>query len=81
MKLLKEPELVTRNGKPTAVILPIKEYEALLERAEDADDARWLKARRKKPMAFRTLEAFLTERSARAFPPCFPQKIAHRSPL
>jgi prevent-host-death family protein len=66
MKLLKEPELVTRNGKPTAVILPLKEYEALLLRAEDAEDARWLKERRKKPMSFRTLEEFLAERAARA---------------
>jgi prevent-host-death family protein len=66
MKVLKEPELVTRNGKPTAVILPLKEYEALLLRAEDAEDARWLKERRKKPMSFRTLEEFLAERAARA---------------
>ena len=66
MKVLKEPELVTRNGKPTAVILPLKEYEALLLRAEDAKDARWLKERRKKPMSFRTLEEFLAERAARA---------------
>jgi prevent-host-death family protein len=66
MKLVKEPELVTRNGKPTAVILPLKEYEALLLRAEDAEDARWLKERRKKPMSFRPLEEFLAERTARA---------------
>ena len=66
MKLQKEPELVTRNGKPTAVILPIKEYQALLERAEDADDARWLRERRKKSLAFRSLEAFLAERPGRA---------------
>ncbi len=66
MKLLKEPELVTRNGKPTAVILPIKEYESLLVRAEDAADARWLKERRKKPMKFRTLDEFLAERAVRA---------------
>jgi prevent-host-death family protein len=59
MKLLKEPEVVTRNGKPTAVILSIKEYQALLERAEDSDDARWLRERRKKPMAFRTLDSLL----------------------
>jgi prevent-host-death family protein len=65
MKLLREPELVTRNGKPTAVILPIKEYEALLVRAEDAADARWLKERRKKPMSFRTLDEFLAERATR----------------
>ena len=66
MKPLKEPEIVTRNGKPTAVILPIKEYQALLERAADAEDARWLKERRKKPMVFRTLDAFLADRSANA---------------
>ena len=66
MKLLKEPEVVTRNGKPTAVILPIKEYEALLMRAEDAADARWLKERRKKAMTFRTLDEFLAERATRA---------------
>ena len=66
MKLLKEPELVTRNGKPTAVILPIKEYKALLMRAEDAADARWLKERRKKPMNFRTLDEFLAEHATRA---------------
>jgi len=66
MRLLKEPELVTRNGKPTAVILPIKEYKALLERAEDAEDARWLKERRKKPMSFRTLDEFLAKRAPRA---------------
>ena len=66
IKLVKEPEVVTRNGKPTAVILPLKEYEALLLRAEDAEDARWLKERRKKPMSFRTLEEFLAERTARA---------------
>jgi len=58
--------LVTRNGKPTAVILPIKQYEALLRRAEDAADARWLKERRKKSMNFRTLDEFLAERATRA---------------
>ena len=66
MKLLKEPEFVIRNGKPSAVILPIKDYKALLERAEDADDAKWLKERRKRPMSFRTLDAFLAEQKTRA---------------
>jgi hypothetical protein len=37
-----------------------------LERLKDAEDARWLKERRKKPMRFRTLEEFLAERAARA---------------
>ena len=34
----REPEIVTRNGKPVSVIIPIKDYEELLERAEDAED-------------------------------------------
>ena len=35
-----------------------------IERLKDADDARWLTERRKKPMSFRTLEEFLAERAA-----------------
>jgi prevent-host-death family protein len=27
----REPEIVMRNGKPVSVILPIKDYEELLE--------------------------------------------------
>ena len=30
---LPEPEIVTRKGKPVSVIIPIKDYEELLERA------------------------------------------------
>jgi PHD/YefM family antitoxin component YafN of YafNO toxin-antitoxin module len=40
----REPEIVTRNGKPVSVIIPIKEYEELLERVEDAQDVAWLKS-------------------------------------
>lgn len=29
-----EPEIVTRNGKPVSVIIPIEDYEELLERNE-----------------------------------------------
>src|SRR6266850_1053072 len=58
-----EPEIVTRKGKPVSVILPIKEYEELLERAEDAEDIAWLKkARRKKPQ-YRSLEDYLAKRN------------------
>jgi PHD/YefM family antitoxin component YafN of YafNO toxin-antitoxin module len=66
MKLLHEPELITRNGKPTGVILSIKEYKSLLEGTENAGDARWLWERRKRPMSFRTLDQFLAKRAARA---------------
>ena len=60
-----EPEIVTRNGKPVSVILPIAVYEELLERVEDAEDIAWLKKARKKPMHYRPLSEYLAERKAR----------------
>ena len=42
----RELEIVTRNGKPVSVIIPIKDYKELLERAEDAEDVAWLKRAR-----------------------------------
>jgi PHD/YefM family antitoxin component YafN of YafNO toxin-antitoxin module len=59
---LAEPEIVTRKGKPVSVIIPIKDYEELLERVEDADDAAWLKRARKTPQQYRPLEDYLAER-------------------
>jgi PHD/YefM family antitoxin component YafN of YafNO toxin-antitoxin module len=52
---LAEPEIITRKGKPVSVILPIKAYEALLERLEDAEDVAYLKKARKKPLHYRPL--------------------------
>ena len=60
-----EPEIVTRNGKPVSVILPIAVYEELLERVEDAEDIAWLKKARKKPMHYRPLSEYLADRKAR----------------
>ena len=57
-----EPEIVTRNGKPVSVILPIKEYEELIERLEDAEDVAYLKKARTKPLSFRPLKDYLAER-------------------
>jgi prevent-host-death family protein len=48
----KDPEIVMRGGKPTAVILGIDEYRELLERAEDAEDLKMLREMRKKPLNF-----------------------------
>ncbi len=59
---LPEPEVVTRKGKPVSVIIPIKEYEELLERVEDAADVAWLKRARKKSFRYRPLEDYLAER-------------------
>jgi PHD/YefM family antitoxin component YafN of YafNO toxin-antitoxin module len=58
-----EPEIVMRKGKPVSVIIPIKDYEELLERVEDADDAAWLKRARRAPLHYRPLEDYLAERS------------------
>ena len=60
--LAKEPEVITRRGKPVSVILPIKEYQALLERLEDAEDAAYLKKARTKPLSYRPLKDYLAER-------------------
>jgi PHD/YefM family antitoxin component YafN of YafNO toxin-antitoxin module len=59
---LAEPEIVTRKGKPVSVIIPIKDYEELLERVEDAEDVAWLKRARSKTLNYRPLEEYLAER-------------------
>jgi len=57
----KAPEIVLREGKPSAVILDIDEYREMLERLEDLEDLNALKEMRKKPLKFRRLEDFLEE--------------------
>lgn len=54
-----EPEIVLRDGKPAAVILDIEHYRELLERAEDTDDLKALRAMRRRPLKFRRLDDFL----------------------
>jgi PHD/YefM family antitoxin component YafN of YafNO toxin-antitoxin module len=58
-----EPEIVTRKGKPVSVIIPIKDYEELLERVEDMNDVAWLKQARRKPTHYRPLADYLAERN------------------
>jgi hypothetical protein len=60
---LPELEIVTRKGKPVSVIIPIKDYEELLERVEDADDVAWLKRARSKSLHYHPLEDYLAERN------------------
>jgi hypothetical protein len=60
---LPEPEIVTHKGKPVSVILPIKDYEELLERVQDAEDVAWLKRARRKPLRYRPLEEYIAERN------------------
>jgi Antitoxin Phd_YefM, type II toxin-antitoxin system len=60
-----EPEIVTRKGKPVSVILPIKDYEELLERVEDAEDVASLKQARRKKLQYRPLEDYLAQHAGR----------------
>jgi len=55
----KSPEIILRKGKPTAVILDIDEYQAMLEQLEDVEDLKLLEKMRKKSLSFRKLEEFL----------------------
>ena len=55
----KFPEIIVRNGKPSAVILEIDEYQEMLERLEDAEDLQDLAEMRKRPLKFKKLEDFL----------------------
>ncbi|HVT90055.1 MAG TPA: type II toxin-antitoxin system prevent-host-death family antitoxin [Tepidisphaeraceae bacterium] len=61
-----EPQIVTQNGKAVSVIIPIKEYEELLERAEDAVDVAWLRRARHKPRRYRPLDQYLAEKKAKS---------------
>ena len=57
----KIPEIVYRNGKPSKIIIGIKEYEALLEVVEDREALDWLKRTRKESKSYRPLENVLSE--------------------
>lgn len=59
--LTQEPEVITRRGKPVSVILPIKQYQEMLERLEDAEDVAWLKKARRKPLHYRPLTDVLAD--------------------
>ena len=61
----REPEIVTRNGKPVSVIIPIEDYKELLERAEDAEDVAWLNRARKKKLRYRPIEEYLAKRNGK----------------
>ena len=58
-----ESEIVTRSGRPVSVIIPIKDYQELLERAEDSEDIAWLKRARRKKQHYRPLEEYVSQRN------------------
>jgi PHD/YefM family antitoxin component YafN of YafNO toxin-antitoxin module len=61
MKAFAEPEIVIRNGRPISVIIPIKDYEEILERLEDAEDIAYLEKARRRTLHFRPLADVLAD--------------------
>jgi PHD/YefM family antitoxin component YafN of YafNO toxin-antitoxin module len=61
MRFGKKPHLIYRDGKLVAVMLDLRQYEAMLERLEDAEDLEMLRAMRSRPLRFQTLEQFLED--------------------
>jgi PHD/YefM family antitoxin component YafN of YafNO toxin-antitoxin module len=61
MATRRKPQIVLRNGQPSAVILDIETYREMLERLEEQDDLKELERMRSKPLTFRKLEEFLRE--------------------
>jgi PHD/YefM family antitoxin component YafN of YafNO toxin-antitoxin module len=59
---LGEPEIVYRKGRPTAVLLDIRDYEALLERLEDLHDLEILRQRRQEAPVYRDFDEYLADR-------------------
>ncbi|MEW5946351.1 MAG: type II toxin-antitoxin system Phd/YefM family antitoxin [bacterium] len=57
----KSPDIIFRDGKPSAVVIDIDEYQEILERLEDSEDLKTLQEMRKKPLRFKKLEDFLKE--------------------
>ena len=52
--------MIYKSGKPTTVILPLADYEELLERVEDAADLQWLKKTRREGVNYRPFSEYLT---------------------
>ncbi len=57
----KPTRLIMENGKPSDVIISIKEYEKLLERVEDAADLAYIRRLTKKQLKSRPFEEFMAE--------------------
>lgn len=54
-----QTQIITRGGQPQAIILGIKEYEKLLETAEEKTDLAELHRIKKSKTSFRELKKYL----------------------
>ncbi|MCX5813363.1 MAG: type II toxin-antitoxin system prevent-host-death family antitoxin [Proteobacteria bacterium] len=57
-----KPQVVMKDGRPSAVIIDINDYRELLEKLEDKEDLADLEKIRVGGMKIRKFEDFLTER-------------------
>jgi PHD/YefM family antitoxin component YafN of YafNO toxin-antitoxin module len=58
-----DPDIIFRDGKPTAVIVDIEQYQEMLELLDDIEDLRELEEMKKEPLEFIRLDDFLKEYS------------------
>ena len=58
-KLIKDSQIIVKDGKPQAVIIEIKLLKKLLELLEDAEDLAELRSLRRRKLHFRRLEEIL----------------------
>lgn len=56
-----KPQVIMKNGRPSAVIIDIKDYQELLDRLEDKEDLADLEKIRKGSPEVRKLSDFLAE--------------------
>ena len=58
----RKPSVIYQDGKPTAVILELEDYEAMLEKLEDFEDLQALESiRKQRPPEYTPLEDYLKE--------------------
>ena len=62
---LKEPQVMYHKGKPKAVLLDIREYEAILEQLQDQADLEEHRKRMKEANTYIGLDEYLSKRSKR----------------
>jgi len=56
-----KPQVIMKNGRPSAVIIDIKDYQELLDRLEDKEDLADLEKIRKGSLEVRKLSDFMAE--------------------
>lgn len=56
-----KPQVIIKDGRPSAVIIDIKDYQELLDRLEDKEDLADLEKIRKAGMQTRKFSDFLAE--------------------